>query len=64
MTDEDQARTPDEQDDDDEAARIVETLVQAGLAETYERPDGTVEVRLTDDGEGLRKALPDPDDGA
>jgi|GEM_PF-5390646 len=50
--------TDDQQADDDEMARIVGALEEAGLVETYERPDGTVAVRLSERGEELREALP------
>ena len=47
------------QAEDDELARIIEAMETAGLVATYERPDGTIAVRLTERGEALRQVLPD-----
>ena len=59
MAEERPGSTAERQREDDELTRLVEVLEEAGLAETYERPDGTVAVRLTGDGEQLRQSLPE-----
>ena len=68
MTDDPQTQdTADEQRqaEDDELARYVAVLEDAGLVETYAREDGTIAVRLTSKGEELRQLLPEvgPVDG-
>ena len=56
-------RDPGTQAEDDELLRLVQVLEEAGLAEVYEREDGTAAVRLTEEGEELRRQLPEvPED--
>jgi len=56
MTDE---RDPVIQAEDDEIARMIDALEEAGLTEVYERPDGTAAVRLTQQGEDFLRDLPE-----
>lgn len=52
-------RDPGVQAEDDDLARVIDALEEAGLTEVYERPDGTAAVRLTQQGEEFLRDLPD-----
>lgn len=56
MTDE---RDPAIQAEDDEIARMIDALEEAGLTEVYERADGSSAVRLTEQGEIFLRDLPE-----
>lgn len=55
----DEQRDPALQADDDEMARMIDALEEAGLTEVYERADGTSAVRLTQQGEAFLRDLPE-----
>ena len=52
-------RDPAVQAEDDDLARLIDALEEAGLTEVYERPDGTAAVRLTEQGEEFLRDLPE-----
>lgn len=52
-------RDPVVQAEDDELARMIDALEEAGLTEFYQRPDGTTAVRLSQRGEEFLRDLPD-----